>query len=60
MLYEVTGMRLHNNEFQHESLSDSEDDEELLPIDYALMDRLIDEEEDDTGKKAELSFELNP
>ena len=62
LLFEVTGMRLRNNEFHGESSSDSqkdEDSEELLPIDYAFMER-FDDEEDDTGQQENLTTTLNP
>ena len=52
ILFEVTGMRLHNDEFQGDSSDDSELDEtsqELLPIDYAFMERFYDGD-DDTGQ----------
>ena len=50
-LFEVTGMRLIKGEFQNEDdSSDSEgDEEELLPIDYAIMERFEDEEEGEEG-----------
>ena len=51
MLYEVTGMRLYNNEFLDESSSNSEGEdpaEELLPIDYAFMERFSDEDDGDS------------
>ena len=62
MLFEVTGMRLRNNEFQDDSSSDSENNtasEELLPIDYAFMERFSDEE-DDSGQQANLTPSINP
>ena len=51
MLYEVTGMRLRSNEFKDDSSSDSAaNDDELLPIDYAFMERFNDID-DDTGEQ---------
>ena len=50
MLFEVTGMRLCRDEFrQNGSSEDSDfddDREEILPLDYALMDRIYTEEEE--------------
>ena len=62
ILYEVTGMRLRRDEFRDQSSSNSENDEfseEILPIDYAFMERFNDEE-DETGQQAEFSYALNP
>ena len=63
MMFEVTGMRLRNNEFQDDSSSGSSNDdeaaEELLPIDYAFMER-FDDVEDDTGTHVNLTYALNP
>ena len=49
MLFEVTGMRLLRDEFQGEDGSDSDgvEVEELLPSDFAMMDRFFDEDEPD-------------
>ena len=49
MLFEVTGMRLFRDEFQQEDSSDSDEEfnfEELLPSDYAMMDRFNDDDDD--------------
>jgi len=62
MLFEVTGMRLRNSEFQDDSSSDSaanDDDDEVLLIDYAFMER-FDDIEDDTGQNSNLTYTLNP
>ena len=50
MLFEVTGMRLFRDEFQQEDSSDSDEEfnfEELLPSDYAMMDRFNEDDDDD-------------
>ena len=49
MLFEVTGMRLIRDEFQDEDGSDSDgvEVEELLPSDFAMMDRFFDEDDPD-------------
>ena len=55
-------MRLRRDEFRDQSSSNSENDEfseEILPIDYAFMERFNDEE-DETGQQAEFSYALNP
>ena len=57
ILYEVTGMRLRSSEFRDEDSSDSSGDqaiEELLPSDYAFMDRFTNEEEGDQSQKSAL------
>ena len=60
MLFEVTGMRIFRDEFVDADSSDSEGDEEqeeLLPSDFAMMDRFIDEDEDDPAAQ---TYALNP
>ena len=60
MLFEVTGMRIFRDEFVETDSSDSEGDEEqgeLLPSDFAMMDRFIDEDEDDPAAQ---TYALNP
>ena len=48
MLYEVTGMRLNDSEFKDESSSDSHEDQEaILDIDYAFMERFYEEDEEE-------------
>ena len=59
-LFEVTGMRIFRDEFLEEDSSDSEWDEEqeeLHPSDFGMMDRFIDEEEDDAAAQ---TYALNP
>lgn len=55
MLYEVTGMRLNKEDFQSEDNSSgsegNEQVEELLPMDYAMMD-MFDEEGEDQNSAA--------
>ena len=59
MLYEVTGMRLDREDFQNEAHSSdsegAEQAEELLLIDYAMMDRFEDEDENDDSKTYSLN-----
>ena len=59
ILYEVTGMRVRVDEFQDNSSSDCSEDEtrqELLPIDYAFMERF----EDETYQGGTSTYALNP
>ena len=62
LLFEVTGMRLHSDEFQDGESSESDQGDELLPIDYAFMERFDNQEDDDddTGQKENLTTTLNP
>lgn len=54
MLYEVTGMRLRRDEFWGEQSSDSDSEgddeqEELLPSDFVMMERFEQDSDDDNG-----------
>lgn len=52
MLFEITGMRLRTDEFQELDSSDSGGDdqsEELLPSDFAFMERFLDDDEEITA-----------
>ena len=61
MLFEVTGMRISRDEFlEVDSSDDLESDEghdELLPSDFVMMDRFIDEEDCDAAAQ---TYALNP
>ena len=54
-LYEVTGMRLDREEFQHDDDSSDEEGndevEKLLPMDFAMMERFMDDEDEEKEEK---------
>ena len=55
-------MRLRNDEFRDESSSNSEeneDREELLPIEYAFMERFVDDDQYEIDKDQRLKYSLN-
>ena len=53
-------MRIRRDEFQDDSSSEKdEDQEELLAIDYAFMERFNDED-DETNEKKDFTYALNP
>ena len=57
MLFEVTGMRIFRDEFLEEDSSENdEEQEELHPSDFVMMDRFIDEEVDAVAQ----TYTLNP
>ena len=67
MLFEVTGMRIFRDEFLEMDSSDSEGDEEqeeLLPSDFVMMNRFIDDSSDSQDEKkgyaAAQTYALNP
>ena len=67
ILFEVTGMRIFKDEFLEDDSSDSEgdeDQEELLPSDFVMMNRFIDDSSDsqdeEEGYAAAQTYALNP
>ena len=62
ILFDVTGMRLDKDDFSGEVGSDSDDEiaesEKLLPIDFAMMDRF--DQGEDEGEDDKQTYALNP